>query len=122
MPKDSIRCHRGTFITSQNTLRHRQSSKRRRRSNNLHKSSKNFKKKDAIKLFIQHLIDSSYKSRPSVAIDIDNMLLQRFNTLIWGFGGIRLDFLFNPIWKWMNLGFLWISRFSILFRAEVGCF
>ena len=32
-------------------------------------------KKDAIKLFIQHLIDLIYKSRPSVAIDIDNMLL-----------------------------------------------
>ena len=45
MPKDSIRCHRGTFITSQNTLRHRQSSKRRRRSINLHKNSKKLQKK-----------------------------------------------------------------------------
>ena len=29
-----------------------------------------------------------------MAIDIDNMLLQRFNTLIWGFGGVLLDLLF----------------------------
>ena len=25
-----------------------------------------------------------------MAIDIDNMLLQRFNTLVWGFGGVLL--------------------------------
>ena len=79
-------------------------------------------KKDAIKLFIQHLIDLTYKSRPSVAIDIDNMLLQRFSTLIWGFGGVWLDLLYEPSWNLLNLGFLWISRVSILFRAEVGCF
>ena len=27
-----------------------------------------------------------------MAIDIDNILLQRFSTLIWGFGGVWLDF------------------------------
>ena len=50
MPKDSIRCHRGTFITSQNTLRHRQSNERRRESINLHKNSKKLQE-DAIEAF-----------------------------------------------------------------------
>ena len=54
-------------------------------------------KKDAIKLFIQHLIDLTYKSRPSVAIDIDNMLLQRFSTLIWGFGVFGLICYMNRV-------------------------
>ena len=29
-----------------------------------------------------------------MAIDIDNMLLQGFNTLVWDFGGVLLDLLF----------------------------
>ena len=53
--------------------------------------------KGAIKLFIQHLIDLTYKSRPSVAIDIDNMLLQRFSTLIWGFGVFGLICYMNRV-------------------------
>ena len=50
MPKDSIRCHRGTLITSQNILRHRQSKERRKKGEKKKKSNQREEIKS--KLFI----------------------------------------------------------------------